>query len=127
MACTRRNRSNTPLQSLTLANDVAFVEFAQGFAARILAEGGTDDAGRIRFAVRAALSRDPSEAEQRRLVDYLTTTRAAFVADAAEAEKATTASPLATRFRGSTPAPEFAAWSSLARVVLNLDEFISRE
>ena len=127
MACTRRNRSNTPLQSLTLANDVAFVEFAQGFAARILKEGGSDDAGRIRYAVKAALSRQPTERELSRLTDYLAVTRAAFTADPEAAAKAAGGTPTTAAFRGETPAPEFAAWSAVARVVLNLDEFISRE
>lgn len=126
-ACTRRNRSNTPLQSLTLANDVAFVEFAQGFAARILKDGGSDDAGRLRFAVKAALSRTPTDRELERLTDYLKTTRAAFVADPETAAKAAGATPTTAPFRGATPAPEFAAWSAVARVILNLDEFISRE
>ena len=46
-ACTRRNRSNTPLQSLTLANDATFVEFAQALAARVMLEGSADDGQRL--------------------------------------------------------------------------------
>ncbi len=53
VACTRRNRSNTPLQSLTLANDQQFVEIAQGLAVRTLNAALGDDAERLRFAFRA--------------------------------------------------------------------------
>src|SRR5439155_8601499 len=48
--CTRRNRSNTPLQALTLLNDQAFFELAQGLAARVLREAPQSDLGRIRYA-----------------------------------------------------------------------------
>src|SRR5207302_9973937 len=96
-ACTRRNRSNTPLQALTLLNDQAFFEFAQALAARVLKEAKPDDAERIRQAFRLCLGRLPSAMEERRLGELL--------AEQAEA------SPLT-------------AWTTLARVLLNLDEFI---
>ena len=51
-ACTRRNRSNTPLQALTLLNDRAFVEFAGALAGRVVREGGPSDASRTDFAFR---------------------------------------------------------------------------
>jgi mono/diheme cytochrome c family protein len=122
LTCTRRNRSNTPLQSLTLANDQVFVEFAQGLAQRVLREGPSDTPGRIRTAVRICLSREPTPAEETRLVEVVTRLQAAFASDASAAEGAA-----GTRFRGEVPAPEFAAWTGLARVLLNLDEFITRE
>jgi mono/diheme cytochrome c family protein len=122
LTCTRRNRSNTPLQSLTLANDQVFVEFAQGLARRILKEGPSDPPGRVRHAVRICLSREPLPAEEGRLVALVSRLQEAFAADSAAAEAAA-----GTRFKGETPAPEFAAWTGLARVILNLDEFITRE
>jgi hypothetical protein len=100
-ACTRRMRSNTPLQALTLLNDPAYFEFAKALANRVLREGPKDDAGRLAFAFRLALARSPGESEARRLT--------ALLADA----------------RRSDPEPE--AWTTLARVLLNLDEFITRE
>lgn len=122
VACTRRNRSNTPLQSLTLANDQAFVEFAQGLAARVLKEGPADDAGRLKYAFRLSLTREPSEKEMQRMTAYLAKQKAAFVESPAEADN------LAPRLLGvKATVPEFAAWTSVARVLLNLDEFITRE
>jgi len=100
-ACTRRMRSNTPLQALTLLNDLAYHEFANALAARVLREGPADDPGRLDLAFRLALARAPGEAESRRL--------ARLLADA----------------RRSDPGPE--AWTTVARVLLNLDEFITRE
>jgi hypothetical protein len=99
-ACTRRNRSNTPLQALTLLNDRAYVECARALATRLLREGPSGDAERVCQAFRCCLSRPPSTLEERRLRE------------------------LVTEQAGSTPA---ATWTTLARVLLNLDEFITRE
>jgi hypothetical protein len=97
-ACTRRNRSNTPLQALTLLNDQGFFEFARALATRVLAEGPSDDAGRMAWAFRLCLGRPPSERERQTLERLLRHER-----------------------------DPFAAWTSVARVLLNLDEFITRE
>ncbi len=122
VTCTRRTRSNTPLQSLTLANDPQFVEFAQGLAVRVLKEAPAGDAERLRFAFRTCLAREPGAAEAQRLTQLLALQRTAFAGDLKEAAELTP--PLL-----SVPAnvQEFAAWTALARVLLNLDEFITRE
>jgi hypothetical protein len=99
-ACTRRNRSNTPLQALHLANDSAFVELAAGLGKRLVTEGPADDAGRIDFAFRLCFSRTPTPTERSRLLHYLASQRRAN--------------------------PE-TSWKMLARVLLNLDEFVTRE
>ncbi len=106
--CTRRNRSNTPLQALTLLNDLAFYEFAQGLAARVLREAPADDAARLRHAFRLCLAREPRPIEQQRLTALLTQLLAAPEPMDAQARR-------------------FAVWTTLARVLLNLDEFITRE
>ncbi|MCS7020878.1 MAG: PSD1 and planctomycete cytochrome C domain-containing protein [Gemmataceae bacterium] len=98
--CTRRNRSNTPLQALHLANDPVFVELAQHLGQRILREGPADDTGRLRYAFRLCLVREPTPAELQRLQTYL------------------------QRCQQEDPKT---AWSAVARVLLNLDEFITRE
>jgi hypothetical protein len=122
VACTRRVRSNTPLQSLTLANDPAFFEMAQALAARVLREAPADDGGRLRHAFRLCLARPPEEREGRRLLEFAAAQKKHFEAEAPEAEGA--APP------GGPPglsAAEGAAWTAVARVLMNLDEFITRE
>jgi hypothetical protein len=107
LACTRRNRSNTPLQALTLLNDQAHYEFAQGLAKRILNEN-RDDPARVRYAFLLCLGRQPKDREQQRLTELL-------AHELAESDAATSAGR------------QLDAWTSVARVLLNLDEFISRE
>ena len=86
VACTRRIRSNTPLQSLTLANDETFFEFARGFAIRLLQAEADGDSQRLSLAVEAALGRQPSSNELARLHGYLQQQRERFVSDPAAAE-----------------------------------------
>lgn len=121
VACTRRPRSNTPLQSLTLANDRTFFEFAQGFAARLLTQSAAGDRDRAVRAFRQAVARSPSDSELVRVLEYLESQRTAFVA---APDDALAIAPHPTT--GVTPA-EAAAWTMVARVLLNLDEFITRE
>jgi hypothetical protein len=120
--CTRRNRSNTPLQALTLLNDQAFYEFAQALAGRVLADGPGDDAAKLRHAFRLCLARAPSAREEQRLATLLTQLQADFAADPEEARRLAPA-----RLPVGTTASQAAAWTTLSRVLLNLDEFITRE
>ncbi len=121
--CTRRPRSNTPLQSLTLANDPAFLEIAQGFAARLLREmpaASLDE--RLRRAFRIALGREPAGQEFAVLSAYTRDQAADFAADAAAA-RAVAGPELA---KSSAPA-EAAALVAAARTLFNTDTFITRE
>jgi hypothetical protein len=120
--CTRRNRSNTPLQALTLANDGAFMEFAEALSDRILKESSDYDDARIKFAFDAVLARQPSDFEQKRLLAFVAAQRKHFEANAADAKAA--ASPSHPE---SADEAASATWTAFARVVLNLDEFITRE
>ncbi|HEX8201834.1 MAG TPA: PSD1 and planctomycete cytochrome C domain-containing protein [Isosphaeraceae bacterium] len=122
-ACTRRIRSNTPLQALTLLNDEAFFEFARALAARVLREAPPDDAARLRHAFRLGLARAPSARELARLGDLLARQRAEFRADPDAARPLAAAAGAVT----SNDVGERAAWTTVARVLLNLDEFITRE
>ncbi len=99
-SCTRRNRSNTPLQALHLANDPVFVELADGLGKRIEKDGPSDDAGKVAFAFRVCYARDPSSAEAERVLAYL---------------------------QAQQKANPKTAWAAVARVLMNLDEFITRE
>jgi hypothetical protein len=117
--CTRRNRSNTPLQALTLANDRVFVEIAKGLAGRILREGGSDLHSQARRAFQVCLAREPSAAEESRLVDFVSAQRA-FLTSIANVKPV-------SHGPSSVAAADSAAWTEGARVLLNLDEFITRE
>ena len=120
--CTRRNRSNTPLQALTLANDGSFMELARAFSDRIVSEASASDETRIGLAYRAAFARDPSPQEREKLLSFVDQQRRRYLAEPEVAKQA--ASP--TRPAG-TDAVTSATWTSVGRVLLNLDEFITRE
>jgi hypothetical protein len=122
VTCTRRVRSNTPLQSLTLANDQTFMECARALAGRMLAASPTGDAERVRLAFLRCLAREPSAAEVARLVQFLQQQRSSFLADPKAARQ------LAGELAAEDPRDaDRAAWVATARVLLNLDEFITRE
>ena len=120
--CTRRNRSNTPLQALTLLNDEAHIEFAQSFARRILKDAPPSNAERIEYAFRLSLARKPKPREAERLANFLASQLDDLRTRPKEAE-----AMIAGDLPEGTDAPELAAWSSVSRVLLNLDEFITRE
>jgi hypothetical protein len=127
VTCTRRLRSNTPLQALTLANDEVFVEAAQQFAQRVLSEApAADDAARVRYAFRLSLGREPSAAELERLQRFVSQQRDVLASAATNASQDNGASggEVSTNTETDT---EHAAWTALCRVLLNLDEFITRE
>ena len=115
--CTRRIRSNTPLQALALLNDTAFVEFAEGLATRVLKEVPANDTARLEHAFRLCLARKPSAAEASLLVDLLKSETASV----SEAEAKAVKAPAGVERK------QFAVWMTLARVLLNLDETITRE
>ena len=121
MAECTRERSNTPLQALNLLNDSVFVEAARALALRALeASEGDEDAG-LREAFRMCLSREPEAGEVRHLRDYLAAQRVIFDSDP---EAAAQFMPLAV---AGVDRVEAAAWVGAASVLLNLDEFITRE
>jgi hypothetical protein len=141
LTCTRRERSNTPLQALTLLNDVVFVECAQALGQKILHQpmdqvvsadgtGGGDPevveqsvvAARLRYAFELCLSRSPTEGELSRLSELHTAAHDAFDADEETARKL-----LAANVSQNGSPVEAAAWVVIARALINLDEFITRE
>lgn len=119
-AC-RRERSNTPLQALNLLNDPVFVEAAQALALRTLTQAPDSFEGRLDWAWQQALGRKPGADEAARMKHYTDHQRALLQADeAAVAKLAPLAAPGASRM-------ETAVWTGVASVLLNLDEFITRE
>jgi hypothetical protein len=99
VACTRRNRSNTPLQALHLANDPAFVEFFDAFGKRVVKDGPKEDAERAAFAFRLCFARTPNDQEAAAVLAYLK----------------------------KQEGDEAKRWAAVGRVLMNLDEFVTRE
>ncbi len=123
--CTaERNRSNIPQQALVLLNDPTYVEAARAFAARILSECHGDAEKRIHWAWQHALQRHPSAEEIKTLQAVLAENLTVYRKDdkAATALLQTGLAPLPTNLDKA----ELAAWTHVARVLLNLHETITR-
>ena len=120
--CTRRVRSNSPLQALTLLNDDAFIEFARALAGRVLKEAPDGEAARLDRAFLLTMARKPRPVEADRLKKFLAAEREEYRADPAAAGQMAEGETTDPR-----QAPEAAAWTALARVLFNLDDFMTRE
>ncbi len=119
-----RARSNTPIQSLVLLNDPTYVEAARAFAQRMIHEGGATVPQRLNFAYEAALGRPPQPAEARLLADLYEKHRKHYASDE-KAARALLEVGQSKPAAGIQPA-ELAACTSVARVILNLHETITR-
>ena len=118
----RRERSNTPLQSLNLLNDPVFFEAAQGLAMRIVQEApGPDFADRLDYAYQLCLSRKPKSWEQEKMLDYFTQQKQML-----DKDPEAVASLFPVVLEGIHHG-DLAAWVGVSRILLNLDEFITRE
>ncbi len=123
--CTaERPVSNTPLQALVLLNDPTYVEAARVFAQRIMTEGGEESDSRINLAFAYALSRAPRPEELALLRDLYHQHLLEYTNDPASAE-VLLKTGLAPLPEGQNPV-DLAAWTSVARVILNLHETITR-
>ena len=124
--CTvKRSRTNTPLQALTLLNEVTYVEAARKLAEKILLEGGTSTTERLVFAFRRVTSRSPTNAELEILATGLSSdlNQLKQNPDAAKRLIATGES----QANASLDTTELAAYTLTANVLLNLDEVVTRE
>jgi hypothetical protein len=119
-----RPRSNIPQQALTLLNDPTYVEASRIFAERIMKSGGADVAGRIKWAFKTALSRDPSEDEVSVLEKLQAKHLAEYKQSPDEAKKLLSVGAKAVD--ASLDPAVLASWSSVARTILNLHETITR-
>jgi hypothetical protein len=115
-----RERSNTPLQALNLLNDPVFVEASQALAIRTLQEADGFGA-RLERLFRLCLSREPQAGEKDRLTTFFERQRQVLRSEAAAAGKVAPFVP------AGEETLEVAAWTGVARGVMNLDEFITRE
>ncbi|MEY2410936.1 MAG: hypothetical protein QOF48_3606 [Verrucomicrobiota bacterium] len=120
----RRPRTNTPLQALVLLNDPQFVEASRAFGQRILREGGTSTASRIGFAFRQATGRLPGSDELKVLEDVYKQQLAAFRKENEAARKLLSVG--AFQADSSLDQSELAAWSTIASMILNLDETVTK-
>ena len=127
-SCTRRIRSNSPLQALTLLNDEAFLEFAEALAKRTMTEGGATDASRLEYSFLLVLGRKPLAKEADRLHTFLAAQRQVYAANPdAAAQLFTRPGPAAGAGAAKSEIAELAAWTAVGRVLFNLDDFMTRE
>jgi hypothetical protein len=101
--CVRRSRSNTPLQALMTLNETTSMEAAAALAARMKKEGGADDAKRIAYGFKLCTAREPKASEVQVLTEMLQRQQQQSTPDRAD------------------------AYTVVARVLLNLDETITKE
>ncbi|MCI0524054.1 MAG: PSD1 and planctomycete cytochrome C domain-containing protein [Acidobacteria bacterium] len=124
-SCTRRVRSNTPLQALTTLNDTVFVEAAQALALRIWKEGGDDDRSKMIYGFRLCVSREPDQFELRMLLELLEDQKKYFEGRTASAVYVTAMD--LNKIPEDVDLHKVAPWSMVARVLLNMDETITKE
>jgi hypothetical protein len=113
----RRDRSNTPLQALTLLNDEMFLELARALAADAAARLGNSPTDCATAIFRRLLTRPPTEFELNALLDFHASQRQRFEAGELDAAKIA---------RDGSATPRQAAWILVARAVMNLDEVITK-
>jgi hypothetical protein len=124
--CTvRETRTNTPLQALNLMNDVTYVEAARMLAERMMKEGGASVDERVAWAFRVVTSRWPNENERQTLKASFEAQRQWYSANVAEAEKLLRSGE--KRNDAKLPRAELAAYTTVASLLLNLDEVITKQ
>ncbi len=124
--CTvKRSRTNTPLQALSLLNEVTFVEAARALATEMILKGGASPTDRLHFGTQRALGRLPTESEQEVLLSGLAEDLRRFQKEPAKADQLVRVGD--SKLPEKVASDELAAYTLLANVLFNLDEFITRE
>ena len=121
----RDTRTNTPLQSLNLMNDVTYVEAARMIAERMLKEGGTTAVQRIAWAFRLITSRQPSDKEVQVLLRHLNQQKDDFKRSPDDIKKLLSVGE--KRNDEKLDKAELAAYATTASLLLNLDEVITKQ
>ena len=119
--CTRRERSNTPIQALSLLNGPGAIKCASALALRLLSNDQERE-DLFRYGFEICLSRPPSDLERQLLTDLFNDLRQLYETNPSAADQLVARSAL-----GQTPISEHAAWIGVARTLLNQEEFITRE
>ncbi len=122
LTCVERRASNTPLQALITLNNETFLEASQALAKRLLSASFADDSARLTHAFRLCVARLPRDTELQQLSGLLQASRDWYRGHQDEAKQLAGS----TTISGLSP-DETAAWIATARILLNLDEFITRE
>lgn len=126
-ACARRVRSNTPLAALTILNEPIFNEAARAMALRVLREGGTTEAERAGYAFLLCTSRRPTDTERAAILALVKSRRQRLAEGWLDIrEVATGDSTKLPELPENTTPQDAAAWALTARVLLNLDETITK-
>ncbi len=126
-ACARRVRSNTPLAALTTLNEPVFNEAARALALRILREGGPTDADRAGYAFLLCTSRTPTPVERDAVLALLNSRRQRLADGWLNVREVATGDPTKLPdLPANTTPQDAAAWALAARVLLNLDETITK-
>ena len=128
VSCVRRARSNTPLQALVSLNETLFTECSQALARETVKAGGDTDSDRITYAFRRVLSRPPGADEKAELISLMEKQRNRIAQGWLNAsEIATGKNEIPKDLPNNVTPAQLAAYTIMCRVVLNLDEAITRE
>jgi hypothetical protein len=124
VACTRRQRTDTPVQALVTMNDVQFVEAARSLAQRVIRETDVDVQQRINRMSEILLAHDAPAPMEKALESSLHQIERHYTSDRKAAHKLV---EIGEKKRGpSIPEPELAAWTMVASEMLNLDETVNK-
>ncbi len=118
----QRDRSNTPIGALVTLNNETYVEAAQAMAQHVLSHDDLSDDEKLRYALRRCIARSPGDEEVADFAKLLKTSRTWYAENSADAKLL-----ICPRAAEAIAAEENAAWVATLRMVLNLDEFITRE
>ena len=116
-----RDSSNTPIGALVTLNNEVYVEAAQAMTRRVLTKIAADDAERLKYAIKSCVARPPTDYELKRFTQLLNVNRKWYKSDEEAAGKM-----VGSYGAAGIPPAENAAWIATVRMILNLDEFITR-
>jgi hypothetical protein len=126
-SCVKRTRTNTPLAALTALNETVFVECARALGRRAVVEGGKTDDERLTYAFRLCVARRPTKDELALLAALLDKNRKRFEEGEANAAEIATGTKDPTEKPDGFTFADWGAYTLVARVLLNLDETVTKE